>query len=255
MGAATVTISGGGSSLTGNPFAALSQNTTLSLDDYVSTINPHVKKYQVCEIEEDLLVLSATWFRLRQEQANGGLYFGIEKLTDTKLFSKITEDDRKLASDIRDYFSKKIMMWKLKGQRLSKFREDMSTFIHSDGKVFKEDMCPLVYRLPEFHAYDVEFDSMAMEHSKVIPTRVAGKVSKQITLRKTFIVGKRYAKRKEYWFTDEDDKLVTLSVVKDNPLVPLLDLHAQKPFVLNAKFDTRERDNVQYMVAEKYTFE
>ena len=250
----SATISSIGTVAAQNPFSNLTSNLTISLDDFGINSLPHVKKYQVCEIEEDLLALSTAWKRLRDIRSNGGVHTEITKLLDSELFKHVTDIDRENAAAIRDYYSKKIMVWKLKGQRLSNFREDMNTFIHSDGKTFKEEVLPLVYRLPEFHEYDVQFDEMASEHNKFIKTRPIANVTKNLKLEKTFVVGKRYSKRKEYWFTDEDDNLVTFSLVKDNPLLSLLDLHTQTPITMNAKFDIRERDNVQYMVADKYTF-
>lgn len=206
------------------------------------------------EIDEDLLALSTAWKRLRDVHKAGGDYHGITKLLDKSLFNKVTEEDRNQANVIRDHYSKQIMLLKLTGQSLSKFKEDMNTFIHTDGKFFKEDMCPLVYRLPEFYEYDSEFDKMASEHNKLIAERSIAKVTKKLTLQKTFIIGKRYSKRKEYWFTDESDNLVSFAILKDNPLVSLLDLHTQTPVKLTAKYDIRNRGNIQYMLADKYSF-
>lgn len=229
-------------------------NLSISLDDFAERANSHVKKYQVLEIDEDLLVLSATWYRLREQVKQGKPYVSVEKLTDVTLFNNITEDDRTLAFKIRDYYSKKIMMWKLKGQSLTRFREDMNHFIHGDGKIFKEEMCPLVYRLPEFYHYDIQFDELANDHNKIVKVRSYSNETKSLNLVKTFIVGKRHSKRKEYWFTDINDNLVTLSLTHDNPLLSLLDLASKEPLTISAKFKTKERDNVQYMYAEKYTF-
>ena len=242
-----------GSINSSNPFSALGSvnSVSLSLDDFN---NPHVKKYQVMEIEEDLLALSATWYRLRQATVKGQPYIPITKIIDKDLFKHVTEKDREVASNIRDYYSKKIMMWKLKGQNLTKFREDMNSLIHSEGKVFKEDMCPLAYRLPEFYFYDTSFDELANEHNKIVKERKHVPETKTLNLHKTFTVGKKYSKRKEYWFTDSNDNLVTLSLTHDNPLLSLLDLASKNPLAITAKFNVKDRDNVQYMYCDKYTF-
>ena len=230
-----------------NPF-------TISLGDLELSTDPHVRKYQVLEIDEDLLALSSAWKRLRDIHKNGGTYSGIYKLTDKDLFDKVKEEDHEKAKEIRDYYSKKIMMWKLKGQILSKFRADMNTFIHTDGKIFKEDICPLVYRLPEFYEYDIVFDKLANEHNKIINQTAQIKVTKNLKLRQTFLIDKRHTKRKEYWFTDENDNLVTLSFTHDNPLLPLLDKSTVNPITIFGKFTKRFRDNVEYYVADKYSF-
>lgn len=249
----TLSISGTGATGSTNPFASLgSMNSmTISLDELH---NPHIKKYQVMEIEEDLLALSATWYRLREATKQGHPHAGISKLTDMELFKRVSEEDMKLAASIRDYYSKKIMMWKLKGQTLTRFREDLNNFIHGDGKIFKEEMCPLVYRLPEFYMYDIEFDKLANEHNKIVKERGFGLQSKTLNLQETFLVGKRHSKRKEYWFSDQNDNLVTLSLMHDNPLLSLLDIASKSPLTITAKFNIRDRDNVQYMYCDKYTF-
>jgi len=250
----TISI-GSATGATVNPFASLNSlginNLTVNLDEFH---NPHVKKYQVMEIDEDLLTLSATWYRLREETKQGKPYVNIEKIVNKELFNRVTEEDRNLAASIRDYYSKKIMLWKLKGQNLSKFREDMNMLIHSEGKVFKEEMCPLAYRLPEFYHYDLGFDNLATEHNKIIKESGSLLQSKTLTLRETFTVNKRHSKRKEYWFSDDSDNLVSLSVTHDNPLLSLLDFHSHSPLTVTGKFNVKERDNTQYMVVDKYKF-
>lgn len=250
--------SGSGTGLTNIYTASMPYNGSSGiLNDLLAeqAFGPHIKKYQVIEITEDLLALSSAWYRMREAYANGAPHTNITKLLDELLFKYVTSADHDMASNIRDYYSKKIMMWKLKGQQLSKFREDMNTFIHGDGKIFKEDFCPLVYRLPEFYAYDVEFDLLTNEHNKLISTKINGSVANmQLTLRKTFIVGKRHSKRKEYWFTNQNDNLVTMSFQHDNPLISLLDVYAKNSFSLSGLFYTYDRDNVQYLKTQRFTF-
>ena len=208
------------------------------------------------EIDEDLLVLSTTWKRLRDEFANGGKYTPISKLLDKELKVNVTDIDRELAADIRDFYSKKIMIWKLKNNHLSKFREDMNQFIHSSGKTISNELCPLVYRLPEFYEYDVALEQLSNQHIKKVSSqgRIALDTKLTLSLQKTFVVGKRFGKRKEYWFSNEHNNLVTLALSKDNPLIPLLDLHCQKTFSINAKTTVIDRDGTEYLNLDKYTF-
>ncbi len=242
-----------GSASLANWGSLLNTNSVITLDEFLDN-NTHVKKYQVYEIDEDLLALSTAWKRLRDEYKNGSPYTPIEKLLDKNLFKHVKDVDHEQAKNIRDYYSKKIMLWKLKGQNLTKFRDDMNTFIHSNGKIFKEDICPLVYRLPEFYEYDFGFDELANHHNKIISDKQKGKVTKNLSLQKTFNVGRKYSKRKEYWFSDEQDNLISISFTSDNPLISLLDLHTQKPITLSGNISYKSRDNVEYGVIEKYSF-
>lgn len=217
----------------------------------------HIKKYQVFEIDEDLLALSCTWQRIRKSRIDNPAspYQPIQQLTDKNLFKIVHQCDHDKASNIRDYYSKKIMMWRLKEQKLSKFRDDMNTFIHSDGKVFREDMQPLAYRLPEFYDYDTAFDSLTNEYNKKVSqdNRIDNS-TKQLKLVKTFTVGKKYSKRKEYWFSDEHNNLVNMSFVHDNPLLPLLETFSTKPFSMTANYVKKYRDNNEYLEANKFKF-
>ena len=115
--------------------------------DERTQLSANVKKYQVFDITEDLLALSTCWQRIRNDKN----YVGQrpENITDELLFSMVNFEDKKKAEKIRDYYSKKFTLWALNGVTLTPFREDLKKFIHSDGKIFKEDMKPLVYRLPE----------------------------------------------------------------------------------------------------------
>jgi len=212
--------------------------------------------HKVVDSNEDLLVLSATWQRLRTDaKQDNSKYVDITSLTDADLFKHITAEDKEKADKIRDHYSKKIMMWTLKGAKLSKFREDMNQFIHSDGKHFKENMCPLVYRLPEFYDYDIEFESMVSKFNKVVTTgRQQVRGIKLLKLQKTFIVGKQHSKRKEYWFSDATDNLVTISITHDNPLLSLFDNYVINPINVQAIYSTKTRDGVEYIIANKFTF-
>jgi hypothetical protein len=220
--------------------------------------NNHIKKYQVCEINEDLLALSTAWQRIRKERASNpqSLYFNnITRLLDKQLFKEVSEEDRVRANVIRDYYSKKIMVWRLKNERFTGFREDMNEFIHGDGKKFREEMCPLVYRLPEFYDYDSAFDEISREHNfKVSQTEQHHADTKTLKLVKTFNVGKKYSKRKEYWFSDEQNNLINMSVEHNNMLIPLLDYYVQHPFTMQATYSKKYKDDKEYLIANKFKF-
>jgi hypothetical protein len=126
------------------------QTINLGNLDFEFNFNDDVKKYEVYEISQDLLSLSVCWARYRKARDIPGPQPTITKLLDSELFRLVTEEDIAHANVIRDYYSKKIMVLKLKNEGFTAFREDLNTFIHSEGKTFKESMLPLAYRLPEF---------------------------------------------------------------------------------------------------------
>ena len=84
------------------------------------------------------------------------------------MFDQVIADDRTRATEIRNYYSKKIMMMLLKQRQLSVYREDLRTFINTNGQIFKKDMMPLVYKLPEFYDYDNLVDELFADLNKKI---------------------------------------------------------------------------------------
>lgn len=214
-------------------------------------INPYVKQYKVNESTEDLLALSVAWFRLRKNSASKPLLF--ESLTDASLFSKVTEEDRLMANTIRDYYSKKIMVLALKEVKLSKFREDLSKFIHGNGKVFTDDILPLVYRLPEFYEYDTEFADMmrGLTPGVVDRTRVKTEVHTLRPLRK-FDVKRKYNHKHEYWFKDENDRPVLIMLEHFNSCKSLFEREYKKESMSAAVtgFVTSQDDHTYFKVSK-----
>ena len=240
----SISITGGGGY---NPF----NNITLHGNDTISLFgephNRNVKKYEVLETTEDLLVLSAVWYRLRKTAEN---YLPRpSSLTDTMLFDRITLQDRDLAMSIRDYYSKKLMMMTLRDQKLTMFRKDLNSFIHSDGKLFKETVMPLVYRLPEFHEYDIEFDVMANELTKQFtePTTDKKITKQRLTPIKKLVVKHKTAKFNEYWLKDSHDRMYKLDIPMDNKLAHLWNhFFEQTSIPLKGYFKYCARDNINY---------
>jgi len=243
----TISITGSGSS-TGIDWSSFGQEK-----------NNNVSKYEVYEISKDLLALSICWSRLRKEreQAYNLLSPTITKLLDGELFQLTTHEDIEKANIIRDYYSKKIMVWKLKNINLSAFRQDLNSFIHSNGQTFKESMLPLAYRLPEFYEYDVEFEKMTFDYNKEIKSHdpYAASETKQLKFVKKLSVNKRHSKSKEYWFSDTHNNLVNLNLDSNNPLLSLLDNVVTKGnLVINARYKKSYRDGNEHLtLTNKFT--
>jgi len=253
-------ISGSGTG--GFSIAAASQNTIslTSLDTTLGSFefefNNDVKKYEVYEISQDLLALSVCWSRLRNSREENQPFVTITKLLDGELFKLVTEDDIVRANVIRDYYSKKIMVWKLKNIKLTQFREDMNTFIHSNGKTFKENMMPLVYRLPEFYEYDIEFEKMSFEYNKEVKRQESIHVieRKHLTFIKSLSVNTKRLKKIEYWFSDNHNNLVQMNIDTANPLHSLLEKVITGNIELVGRYVIRNRDGYEFLKVEKYKF-
>ena len=191
--------------------------------------NKNVKKYEVFETSEDILALSVTWHRLRPLISHGISNIinpsnRPTKLTDEVLFKEMIQEDRDKANVIRDYYSKKLMMFTLKGQQLTTYRKDLNTFIHGDCKVVKEEMMPLVYRLPEFHEYDVGLDEMFLElDTRFEGSQISLSTIKTLTPVKKFTVKRKSRKFVEYWLKDNENKPYKIEIDSNNELMHLWD--------------------------------
>jgi len=226
--------------------------SSVMLDDWEKFSNtPYAKKYEVFETTEDILALSVTWQRLRPLiNASNSPNIRPTKLTDSILFKEIIQEDRDKAERIRDYYSKKLMVITLREQRISKFRKDLSTFVHGDSKVVKEELMPIIYRLPEFYDYDIEFDKMVRELNtrfEFPENTTAWSGTKTLKPIKKFLVKHRINKFSEYWLKDDDYKLCKIEIPIDNKLNHLWEhFFEQESIPLVGLFKHMERDGINY---------
>lgn len=206
--------------------------------------NPAVKKYEVYESPEDVLVLATTWKRMRDENRYGV----VSKLMDSALFNEITLADRNSATEIRDFYSKKIMMWNLKGNTITKYRQDLNKLIQSDGTMFREDMLGLAYHLPAFYKYDSEIEEIRL-------TTECRKIPHIGTGTKTLVPMKKVTKKSkrqhvnEYWFKEvRSNSPVVLSLQAKNPLEHVWDniFDHSETLPIQANYIHKIRDDFEY---------
>lgn len=238
--------------------------TTLSIGEINQLINQNVKKYEIYELTEDLLILSCVWYRMRKHRVPNkpigisgiaGLVFHPtpSKLIDDVLFQNITAEDKELSKNIRDYYSKKIMMLKLKDIKLTKYRDDLNNFIHSDGTKFQENIFGLAYKLPEFYDYDMRFDSLIENCDKEIKHKKEPKISQQtLTFLGKLQVNRKTTKRVEYWFKNNDDNLANISIEPNNPLLKVWDSIVTEEITLEGNYFIKSRDNIEYYSIKNY---
>lgn len=211
-----------------------------------------LKKYEVYESTEDVMTLGVAAHREFEETKS------FYKLTDRQLYNKIIPQDRQMAQDIRDYYSKKVMMLKLKGTgTLSPFREDMNKLIHSDGLTFKESMFGIAYWMPKFYEYDLALDKIK---EQVTTTQdfekfdKQGVVStKQLSVTLTPLKRLRRATKRnkffEYWFKDDTlNAGVVLHLEDKNQLQHLWDymFENESSIKIKGNYIRRHRDGFEY---------
>lgn len=207
-----------------NPFLTASPTVNISSGavgssanffDLSDSVSNKIKKYQVYEVGEDALVLSVAWNRLR---ASGNSK--TSRLLDGTLFNEVIPEDRELATTIRDFYSKKIMMLKLKSSRtFSNYREDLNKFIHSDGSVLKEDMIGLVYRLPDFYKFDIDFEEVTNGINKKVQIIPSIATSATFTPLKRIERKTRATNLVQYWMKEQTTgNGAMISIQAKNPL-------------------------------------
>jgi len=251
---------GNGLGITTNPF---SQSITLGAtglglsDRFNGTSfnwhNENYKKYEIYELNEDLLVLSCVAKRLRETKQ---IYPPSDNyLLDPMFFREVSPEDRNKAEIIRDFYSKKIMMLKLKGTKLTHFREDLNKFIHGDGTKVTEDFFQLVYRLPDFYDYDTGFEDIYRKSEcelkiETPPTtenfilKPTGKLHKKTKANKTT----------EYWFKTDYNALAMVAVDPKNELLSIWDrlFETKSIMKIKGKSFVRHIDENEYLSIKKW---
>jgi len=215
--------------LLGNIAVNAKTTRTWSLDDIFSSIEMDENKMRKDPV--DGLALSVLQ---RKNRA-----FGSSSLT-------VTEHEHKIAAQIRDYYSKKIVVLNLKGEKLSKFRKDLSIYL-ANGYTdeYPEKYMGMIYKLPEFYYYDLEIDELRqIANCENLQTFIGVKKLKlERKLYRSVSSGSDY----QFWLTDEDNHLYSLSIDKHNPLLSMFESLVEYPeFNISAKFLKAVKDDLQF---------
>ena len=117
-----------------------------TVDIFNEDYQPKRQPVTFFESKVDTLVLSCAVYRHNNT-------FGI---MDSIVDSALTHADYVLASAIEQFYKNKLVIAKLKGKHLSKFKEDLLTFLTSDRKKVLVDDIPMITSLPKLYNEDLE---------------------------------------------------------------------------------------------------
>ena len=221
----------------------------------------NLKKYEVFESTESIITLSVAKHRLNTEHQ---VFY---KLTDRELYSKVTPADRIKADEIKDYYSKKIMMLKLKGTgKLTPFRDDLNNLIHSDGLVFRESTLGLAYSLPYFYKYDTELDKVIAQvdkdqNFKNIELKGGPSIlhlTETLTPLQTIKRNTKHSKKVQYWFKDSKlNAAVLIEIGEKNQLQHLWDyiFDTEKSIKIVGNYSRRVLDDFEYFSVDKWNID
>jgi hypothetical protein len=237
-GLSGITIAGGGG-------GGINGATFMNLAGTYSELSPFVKKYEVHELTEDLLTLSVVWWELRQIHPMNN---GVARLLDKILFTSVADNHRIMSAAIRDYYSKKIMVWNLKGIPLTPFRTVLNSFIHSTTKTYTENMFGLAYWLPEFYQYDLAMDSIRSECTSS-PNAIGTYVIEDTFTPIKIIIKKNKTRLvSEYWMKNQSNNAVVLKLDPKNPLLSFWEkvYNSNQPFVLRGDIKIKQADGFNF---------
>ena len=158
----------------------------------------------------------------------------------------VVQVDYDTAKEIRDYYSKKLMVRSLKGKPLSNFRQDLSEYI-SKGYTneYPEKYMGMIYKLPEFYFYDLEIDKLRLDS-------LNEKVETCIEVKKLNFLTKLYRSAKStgsytFWFHDENKNLYSMQIYKENELLELFQSVCEYGTVtISSKFLSMSKDDLNY---------
>ena len=230
---------------------------TISIPDPWIEINESFKRTEEAQtLTEDLLVMSVASHRLRNENNPNNNWDDITNVT--LLGPEIIEQDRIVADNIRDFYSKKFLILALMERPLSSYRQDLCIFIHDDGKKYVQKTIGLAYRLPEFYYYDLAFNEMSKSLQRSLDFTTLKTENKIKTLNpiNKFTVNLRRTKGTEYWLTDSEKRMYALEINNDNTLKNLWEREfVNGPVSIKGTYRPRRRDDITYFSIEKWELE
>ena len=193
-------------------------------------------------VDEDLLAVSA--YLYRRYKNNPELRFA--SLQSVASQHVVEDQDRQRAEEIAEYFSKQIVLARLK-DTVSVFQEAVAKFISGNRRTINTDAVGLVYRLPEYYEYTV---SMQEYYAKNFADHEYRETPFEHCVRllmphMNIEHNSRHLKSTQYWFKDaETGNPALITVTSKNQLQHVWDkvFNAGRDSGLNISgmFETRK---------------
>jgi hypothetical protein len=174
--------------------------------------NSNVFEVEPTKFSCDPLILSCVRYRLPQKH---------QSLLSVGIEDDVTEEDKVLAESIRKYYVGEFIKVGLLGKPLSKYRQDLCSFVNEVKFELSSENEGMVYRLPEFYFYDTEVDA--------IPEKYSVKSASENSLEFSYVLEPLFRQvrktRREsnyqYWFKTPSQEAVCITIETDNKLIKL----------------------------------
>lgn len=226
-------------------------------DKFANPENEYCKKVELYDSKEDVLALSCAWQRYRMITDPKLLTVTIDNIRSSDLYEMVRDEDKQKAADIRDYYQKRIMLWKLSGKTLSKFRTDLERFVQETGYRYLDSDTGMAYKLPEFYDYDVVVDALKDKYVDTTETLLRQN-SGFVTLQPITILNRklRGLNNNVYWFKLHGrNTLAQYTLLKSNPLRSFFEsiFNNSMQLELNCSLNITDREGFRCFFIDKIT--
>ncbi len=202
------------------------------------------------QLKMDPLVLSCC--RYRHNDPATDYYDPIVAHTSnlSYLYDKVTQDDYDLADKIRKYYWGKLAFAKLRGNQMSKFRQDLAAFLNikwDELTKLSERFFGMLYKLPYFYHHDLLLASEVFE-SEYQDISTPQESWEEVTLTYIRSLDERQKKNPsiKYWFKDKHDNRYSVSIEKTNSLIPTWEHFISKPVTIKGAYIERAYDTLHF---------
>jgi hypothetical protein len=166
------------------------------------------------------------------------------------LYNKVTQDDYDLADKIRKYYWGKLAFAKLRGNQMSKFRQDLAAFLNikwDELTKLSEKFFGMLYKLPYFYHHDLLLASEVFE-SEYQDISTPQESWEEVTLTYIRSLDERQKKNPsiKYWFKDKHDNRYSVSIEKTNSLIPTWEHFISKPVTIKGAYIERAYDTLHF---------
>lgn len=130
-----------------------------------------------------------------------------------------TTEDRELGAKVRRHFMDKLVMQRLRNDKVSAFRDKLGAFL-VDNRPLYNDEIGMLYRLPDFYFEDLETQELIDSTSAVA---VQDPQNQTVTLKphKCISLKRRAGAIQQYWWLDEHQRPYCLSIRESADNQPL----------------------------------
>jgi hypothetical protein len=202
---------------------------------------------------EDPLVLSCTLYRYSKPEGvdyDPNIRYLSLLTSQTLILKKTTDEDRKLADEIRRYYRGKFLFLKLRGEDTTQFRKDLEQFVMVDWDpsfTITKKTVGMICKLPSFYEHDMGLiNDVFGSDTHSIKKHVSVGETVTLTFIKALDENQKGKTTFSYWFKDSHDNRFSIPVEKNNSLIPTWEEFIKKPVTLTGHYTRRSYDNLEF---------